>query len=94
MIPSLQGLMMSEGRFIGDDAGRFVAQHIRRGWLAMSEANGEPVKIVHVGEPEGRSRVAEAGPGSTNPNAVRVGEPGGNRTHNPQIKSLLLCQLS
>ena len=22
------------------------------------------------------------------------GEPGGNRTHNPQIKSLLLCQLS
>jgi hypothetical protein len=21
-------------------------------------------------------------------------EPGGNRTHNPQIKSLLLCQLS
>src|SRR6058998_1696779 len=24
----------------------------------------------------------------------KVGEPGGNRTHNPQIKSLLLCQLS
>jgi hypothetical protein len=52
------------------------------------------VGIDHVGEPEGRSRVAEAGPGSTNPNAARVGEPGGNRTHNPQIKSLLLCQLS
>src|SRR5262245_66546810 len=52
------------------------------------------VGIVHVGELEERSRVAEAGPGSTNPNEVRVGEPGGNRTHNPQIKSLLLCQLS
>ena len=25
---------------------------------------------------------------------VLAGEPGGNRTHNPQIKSLLLCQLS
>jgi hypothetical protein len=25
---------------------------------------------------------------------VLSGEPGGNRTHNPQIKSLLLCQLS
>jgi hypothetical protein len=25
---------------------------------------------------------------------VENGEPGGNRTHNPQIKSLLLCQLS
>ena len=25
---------------------------------------------------------------------VESGEPGGNRTHNPQIKSLLLCQLS
>ena len=25
---------------------------------------------------------------------VSSGEPGGNRTHNPQIKSLLLCQLS
>ena len=24
----------------------------------------------------------------------KSGEPGGNRTHNPQIKSLLLCQLS
>jgi hypothetical protein len=52
------------------------------------------VGIDHVGEAVGRSHVAEAGPGSTNPNAMRVGEPGGNRTHNPQIKSLLLCQLS
>src|SRR3954451_8819277 len=26
--------------------------------------------------------------------AHKAGEPGGNRTHNPQIKSLLLCQLS
>ena len=25
---------------------------------------------------------------------MKDGEPGGNRTHNPQIKSLLLCQLS
>src|SRR5262245_30433061 len=25
---------------------------------------------------------------------AEAGEPGGNRTHNPQIKSLLLCQLS
>ena len=25
---------------------------------------------------------------------AKAGEPGGNRTHNPQIKSLLLCQLS
>lgn len=31
--------------------------------------------IVHVGEAEGRSRVTEAGPGSTDSNAMRVGEP-------------------
>jgi hypothetical protein len=33
------------------------------------------VGIVHVGEAEGPSRVAEAGPGSTNPNGTRVGDP-------------------
>ena len=33
-------------------------------------------------------RLARAREGESN------GEPGGNRTHNPQIKSLLLCQLS
>jgi hypothetical protein len=50
--------------------------------------------IDHVGELEKRSHMADAGPCSTNSNEVRVGEPGGNRTLNPQIKSLLLCQLS
>ncbi len=33
------------------------------------------VGIDHVGEPAGRSRVAEAGPCSTNPNNARVGDP-------------------
>ena len=46
------------------------------------------VGIDHVGEPAGLSRVAEAGPCSTNPNNARVGEPGGNRTHNPQMLNL------
>jgi hypothetical protein len=32
--------------------------------------------------------------GVTTANAASGGEPGGNRTPNPQIKSLLLCQLS
>jgi hypothetical protein len=48
-------------------------------YLAPSESADERVVsrvgIVHVGEPEGRSRVAEAGLDSTNPNEMRVGEP-------------------
>ena len=32
--------------------------------------------------------------GPTTASAASGGEPGGNRTPNPQIKSLLLCQLS
>jgi hypothetical protein len=47
-------------------------------WRTPLSAYGRMVSrvgIVHVGEPEGRSRVAEAGPDSTNPNEMRGGEP-------------------
>ena len=37
---------------------------------------------------------ADSGGQPSRENRAKAGEPGGNRTHNPQIKSLLLCQLS
>ena len=41
------------------------------------------------------NRSGTPGPDNNSRKIPRVsGEPGGNRTHNPQIKSLLLCQLS
>jgi hypothetical protein len=51
---------------------------------------------LRVVEPSGFGALGEASRSSRQKHDARaeVGEPGGNRTHNPQIKSLLLCQLS
>ena len=50
--------------------------------------------IEHDGEPEGRSHVPTEEACEATSSEVRSGEPPRNRTENPQIKSLLLCQLS
>jgi hypothetical protein len=47
-----------------------------------------------LGERAGRSRPDWVLHGEPNATEASVGEPGRNRTFNPQIKSLLLCQLS
>ena len=48
------------------------------------DSGGQPSRETVLGLPDGASPEGRA----------KAGEPGGNRTHNPQIKSLLLCQLS
>lgn len=48
---------------------------------------------LHDGVDRKSARRGENSKGSTE-RSQEKSEPGGNRTHNPQIKSLLLCQLS
>jgi hypothetical protein len=47
-----------------------------------------------TGRKSGQTRRIKNDPEQQNPRSERVGAPPGTRTPNPQIKSLLLCQLS
>ena len=73
-----QFLQLLDGPASRGDCSRGLAKPAE----ARSEAKGPPSRLRRFGGQPPRVSRAEAG------------EPGGNRTPNPQIKSLLLCQLS
>ncbi len=61
----------------------------------LTEIDGQRIHFLHVRSPEPDAAAGTADEaGETGGRTARTGGPRGDRTHNPRIKSPLLCQLS